>query len=71
VGKRSLTIAGHRTSISLEEPFWAALTEIATERKTSVAAVVAGIDRTRQEHDNLSAAVRIYILDWYRKRAAR
>jgi predicted DNA-binding ribbon-helix-helix protein len=68
VPKRSLTIAGHRTSISLEPQFWQALTEIAAERKTSVAAVVATIDRDRPDGMNLSAAIRVFTLDWYRKR---
>jgi predicted DNA-binding ribbon-helix-helix protein len=69
VAKRSLTVAGHRTSISLEEPFWQGLTEIAEARKASVAAVVASIDRTRPVGINLSAAIRIAVLDWYKKRA--
>jgi predicted DNA-binding ribbon-helix-helix protein len=69
VAKRSLTITGHRTSVSLEEPFWQALAEIAAARKQSVAAVVASIDRGRQAKTNLSAAIRVYVLDWYRKQA--
>jgi predicted DNA-binding ribbon-helix-helix protein len=69
MAKRSLTVAGHRTSISLEEPFWAGLAEMAEARKSSVAAVVASIDRTRADGTNLSAAVRIAVLAWYRKRA--
>jgi predicted DNA-binding ribbon-helix-helix protein len=68
--KRSLTVAGHRTSISLEQPFWDALAEMAAARKTSLAAVVAQIDRTRPEDTNLSAAVRIAALNWYRRKAA-
>jgi predicted DNA-binding ribbon-helix-helix protein len=64
--KRSLTIAGHRTSISLEEPFWDALAEIATARHVSIAALVAEIDRGRQPEANLSAAIRISVLNWYR-----
>jgi predicted DNA-binding ribbon-helix-helix protein len=68
--KRSLTVAGHRTSISIEEPFWDGLTEMASARKTSLAAVVAQIDRTRPEGTNLSAAVRIAVLAWYRRKAA-
>jgi predicted DNA-binding ribbon-helix-helix protein len=69
VAKRSLTITGHRTSVSLEEPFWQALAEIAGVRKQSVAAVVASIDRGRPAKTNLSAAIRVYVLDWYRKQA--
>jgi predicted DNA-binding ribbon-helix-helix protein len=71
VAKRSLTIAGHRTSVSLEEPFWTALAEIAVARRTSVSALVASIDGRRPAHTNLSAAVRVFILDWYRASAAR
>jgi predicted DNA-binding ribbon-helix-helix protein len=68
--KRSLTVAGHRTSISIEEPFWDGLAEMASARKTSLAAVVAQIDRTRPEGTNLSAAVRIAVLAWYRRKSA-
>jgi predicted DNA-binding ribbon-helix-helix protein len=71
MSKRSLTVAGHRTSISLEDPFWQALTEIAAERKSSVARLVADIDRTRPNKENLSAAIRLFILDWYRTAAKR
>jgi predicted DNA-binding ribbon-helix-helix protein len=67
--KRSLTVAGHRTSISIEEPFWDGLAEMAAARKASLAAVVAQIDRTRPEGTNLSAAVRIAVLAWYRRKA--
>ena len=63
MAKRSITIAGHRTSISLEAPFWEALTEIATADKVSRAALVARIDRTRPPATNLSAAIRVFILD--------
>lgn len=69
MAKRSLTITGHRTSVSLEAPFWQALAEIAAARKQSVAALVASIDRGRQAGTNLSAAIRVYVLDWYRKQA--
>jgi len=71
VSKRSVTIAGHRTSISLEAPFWQALAEIAASRQTSVAALVAEIDRKRPAGTNLSAALRIYALGWYRRPAGR
>lgn len=67
MSKRSLTIAGHRTSISLEEPFWQALGEIAAARRASVAGVVAGIDRSRPAGTNLSAAIRIYVLEAQRR----
>jgi predicted DNA-binding ribbon-helix-helix protein len=66
MAKRSLTIAGHRTSISLEQPFWEALGEIATLTGKSVAALAGEIDRQRPEGINLSAALRIFILEWFR-----
>ena len=69
--KRSLTVAGHRTSISLEDPFWQGLAEIATARRSSIAALVASLDRNRSAGTNLSAAIRVFVLDWYRKQAKR
>ena len=58
--KRSLTIHGHRTSISLEEPFWVALNDIAKARKQSLASLVQMIDRERV--GGLSSAIRVFIL---------
>ena len=58
--KRSLTIQGHRTSISLEEPFWIALNDIARTRQQSVASLVQMIDKERV--GGLSSAIRIFIL---------
>ena len=58
--KRSLTIHGHRTSISLEEPFWIALNDIAEARQQSVASLVQMIDKERA--GGLSSAIRIFIL---------
>lgn len=58
--KRSVDIAGHRTSISLEAPFWDALTDIATRRNISVNRLVTAIDAERD--GNLSSAIRIFIL---------
>jgi predicted DNA-binding ribbon-helix-helix protein len=69
VAKRSLTVAGHRTSVSLEEPFWTALAEIARTRRLSIAGLVASIDRGRAGRTNLSATIRVFVLDWYRKQA--
>lgn len=68
--KRSVTIAGHRTSISLEPPFWDALKELACRRKLSVNELVRKIDATRTEGANLSSAVRVFILYEVQKRAA-
>ncbi len=61
VVKRSLTIAGHRTSVSLEEIFWSELRSIAEKRCQSVAALVAQIDAARGEA-NLSSALRVFVL---------
>jgi predicted DNA-binding ribbon-helix-helix protein len=66
MAKRSVTIAGHRTSISLEEPFWQALAEIAAVKRTSLAGLVVEIDRMRQAEVNLSSAIRLFVLDWFR-----
>lgn len=67
--KRSITIAGHRTSVSVEQPFWQALGTIAAAKGRTVAAVVAEIDRNRPSGTNLSSAIRLAVLEWYRYRA--
>ena len=59
--KRSLSIADHRTSVSLEEVFWSELRAIAEQRAQSVAALVAEIDAARGEA-NLSSALRVFVL---------
>lgn len=59
--KRSVRIAGHRTSISLEPQFWTALQKIADQKGTSVAGLIALIDKGRAG-TNLSSAVRVYVL---------
>ena len=66
--KRSLSIRGHRTSLSLEDGFWEELTAIAAERGQSVAALITEIDRTRT--GGLSSAVRLFILEALRQKAA-
>ena len=65
--KRSFNIAGHRTSISLEAPFWDALKELAASEHISMAQLVARIDHARGK-TNLSSAVRVHILGHYRRR---
>jgi predicted DNA-binding ribbon-helix-helix protein len=67
--KRSIVIAGHKTSVSLEEAFWRSLKEIARERGTTLSELVASIDSNRR-HGNLSSAIRLYVLDHYRSSAA-
>jgi predicted DNA-binding ribbon-helix-helix protein len=63
--KRSIVIAGHKTSVSLEGEFWDSLKEIARERGMTVAELVAAIDANRQ-HANLSSAIRLFVLGIYR-----
>lgn len=63
--KRSVMIAGHRTSVSLEAEFWSALQEIAREREQSVQALIGAIDSERGER-NLSSALRIFVLNAFR-----
>lgn len=60
VKKRSVDIAGHRTSVSIEAEFWEALAALAQRKKTSVSALIAAIDSARK--GNLSSAIRIYVL---------
>jgi predicted DNA-binding ribbon-helix-helix protein len=67
VVKRSLVIAGHKTSVSLEDAFWKALKEIAGERGMNVSDLVTAIDRDRRQ-GSLSSAVRVFVLDHYRSR---
>jgi predicted DNA-binding ribbon-helix-helix protein len=59
--KRSMTISGHRTSISLEPEFWQALTQAAARREKSIAMLVSDIDQQRGER-NLSSAIRVWLL---------
>ena len=62
VVKRSLVIAGHRTSISLEDAFWRRLQKIAAEKGVSMNALAAEIDAGRGDA-NLSSAVRVFVLE--------
>ena len=65
VVKRSIVIAGHKTSVSLEDAFWKGLKEIANGRELTLSDLVASIDADRR-HGNLSSAIRLYVLDHYR-----
>ena len=60
--KRSVVIAGHRTSLSIEQPFWDALRGIAAARHISLNRLIEDIDRERTGGGNLSSAVRVYVL---------
>jgi len=68
--KRSFTLGGHRTSISIEAPFWDALRQAADVERTSIAALVAAIDRERGS-SGLSSAVRVWVLDFFRNPRSR
>ncbi len=65
VRKRSVLIAGHATSLSLEQAFWDDLREVARRRGTSLAAIIAGVDAERR--GNLSSALRLFVRDCYRR----
>jgi predicted DNA-binding ribbon-helix-helix protein len=69
VVKRSIVIAGHKTSVSLEDAFWKGLKEIATGRDMTLSDLVASID-TERRHGNLSSAIRLFVLDYYRAQIA-
>jgi predicted DNA-binding ribbon-helix-helix protein len=65
VVKRSIVIAGHKTSVSLEDAFWRGLKDIAGGREMTLSDLVASIDTDRR-HGNLSSAIRLFVLDHYR-----
>jgi predicted DNA-binding ribbon-helix-helix protein len=65
VVKRSIVIAGHKTSVSLEDAFWQGLKEIAGGRNATLSDLVGAIDAER-EHGNLSSAIRLFVLSAYR-----
>ena len=65
VVKRSVMIDDHKTSVSLEDPFWSGLKEIAHSERATLPALLAKIDGTR-EHGNLSSAIRLFVLDQVR-----
>jgi predicted DNA-binding ribbon-helix-helix protein len=65
VVKRSIVIAGHKTSVSLEDAFWSGLKDIAGTRNMTLSELVAAIDADRRQ-GNLSSAIRLYVLDHFR-----
>ena len=65
VVKRSIVLAGHKTSVSLEDAFWNGLKEIAGRRLMTLSTLVDSIDAQRQ-HGNLSSALRLFVLEFYR-----
>lgn len=68
VVKRSIVVAGHKTSVSLEEAFWSGLKEISAARHMTLSELVGEIDSQRQQ-GNLSSAIRLFVLDYFRQRA--
>jgi predicted DNA-binding ribbon-helix-helix protein len=65
VVKRSIVLAGHKTSVSLEDEFWRGMKEIAGTRLMTLSTLVDAIDSQRQQ-GNLSSALRLFVLDYYR-----
>ncbi|WP_439573335.1 ribbon-helix-helix domain-containing protein [Phreatobacter sp.] len=69
VVKRSIVVEGHKTSVSLEDEFWNALKEIASERRETLSELVGHIDKDRTQ-GNLSSSIRLFVLDHYRAKSA-
>jgi predicted DNA-binding ribbon-helix-helix protein len=68
VVKRSIVVAGHKTSVSLEEAFWNGMKEISSLRHMTLSELVGEIDGQRKQ-GNLSSAIRLFVLDYYRSGA--
>ncbi|ASY63660.1 hypothetical protein SJ05684_c22190 [Sinorhizobium sojae CCBAU 05684] len=69
IAKHSATLHGHRTSFTLEDPFWQELKSIAKSRGIPLARLIAEIDDNRDPEGNLSSALRLYVLAWVKRRA--
>ena len=67
VAKRSIILAGHKTSVSLEDAFWQGLKDIAASRRITLSDLVGSID-TAREHSNLSSAIPLFVLNHYQSR---
>ncbi|MBB3975301.1 putative DNA-binding ribbon-helix-helix protein [Rhizobium azooxidifex] len=68
IRKHSATLHGHRTSFSLEEPFWLELKAIAATRRMALAELLCEIDDARPPESNLSSALRVYVLDTLKRK---
>jgi predicted DNA-binding ribbon-helix-helix protein len=68
VVKRSIVLGGHKTSVSLEEAFWIGMKEVAGQRSMTLSELVGEIDTNRHQ-SNLSSAIRLFVLDYFRSRA--
>jgi predicted DNA-binding ribbon-helix-helix protein len=64
--KRSLTLRGHRTSVSLEDAFWSAFRDIASQKGRPINDLAAEIDEARGTDCGLASAIRLFVLDHYR-----
>jgi predicted DNA-binding ribbon-helix-helix protein len=65
VVKRSIVVGGHKTSVSLEEPFWTSMKEISRQLRVTLSELVSEIDTNRQQ-SNLSSAIRLFVLDHFK-----
>ena len=70
IAKRSIVIKGHKTSVSLEDQFWAELKAIASARALTLSELISNIDQDRNEGSNLSSALRCFVLAQYRSMPA-
>ena len=68
--KRSLTLKGHRTSVSLEDDFWEAFRDIAARKHRAINDLAAEIDRNRGVEVGLASAIRVYVLRFFRSTSA-
>jgi predicted DNA-binding ribbon-helix-helix protein len=64
--KHSLTLRGHRTSVTLEPEFWQAFRDIAADKAIAINVLAAQIDASREEDMGLASAIRVYVLRYYR-----
>jgi len=69
VVKRSIVVSGHKTSVSLEDAFWSGIKEIASGSNITLSDLVTTVDSDRQQ-GNLSSAIRLFVLDFYRNQLA-
>ncbi len=69
VVKRSIVLAGHKTSVSLEDAFWRGVKDIAATRRMTLSDLVCSIDNKRK-HGNLSSAIRLFVLNHYQARSS-
>lgn len=69
--KHSLTLRGHRTSVTLEDEFWQSFTRIARTRGLSVNALASEIDEARRSEQGLASAIRLFCLAWYQQQASQ